>query len=351
MLQSWLDARNARAGVVILGEPGSRPASRRVGARRVGRGRRGAGGRGAPRPVADREVDGVGSVRARHGADRGRRLGGLVVPRAHQPRRRARRPGRVHRASRATRSTRWPSRLEREGFVEDASVFTWYVGRQGGLEIVPGLLRAARRRPHRQRARPAAHAARRDVRPRHVPRGLHDPADGATAGRGAAAPHGRRVPRRRQRPGGRARRLRPAGVTTLEGLLFPDTYQVSNADNEAQVVERMVGLMERVADQEGVVDGAAALGRTPYEILVIASMIEEEAKLDEDRAKIARVIYNRLYVADAAPDRRHRLLRAGPHRSRSPTCARSTRRTTRTSTWGCRPRRSRTRAGRRSVPR
>ena len=41
-------------------------------------------------------------------------------------------------------------------------------------------------------------------------------------------------------------------------------------------------------------DGAAALGRTPYEILVIASMIEEEAKLDEDRAKIARVIYNRL---------------------------------------------------------
>ena len=34
------------------------------------------------------------------------------------------------------------------------------------------------------------------------------------------------------------------------GLLFPDTYQVSNADNEGQVIERMIELMERVAFQE-----------------------------------------------------------------------------------------------------
>ncbi len=38
---------------------------------------------------------------------------------------------------------------------------------------------------------------------------------------------------------------------------------------------------------------------TPYEILVIASMIEREAKTDEDRPLIARVIYNRL--ANAVP--------------------------------------------------
>jgi UPF0755 protein len=36
------------------------------------------------------------------------------------------------------------------------------------------------------------------------------------------------------------------------------------------------------------------VGRSPYEVLIIASMIEREAKLDEDRDKIARVIYNRL---------------------------------------------------------
>ena len=82
----------------------------------------------------------------------------------------------------------------------------------------------------------------------------------------------------------------------MEGLLFPDTYRVSNADNEGQVVAAMAGLMERVVDQEDLVDRAADLGLTPYEVLIVASMIEKEAKLDEDRPKIARVILNRLEI-------------------------------------------------------
>ena len=52
--------------------------------------------------------------------------------------------------------------------------------------------------------------------------------------------------------------------------------------------------MERVGRQEDLEAGAAELGYTPYQILIIASMIEREAKLPEDRPKIARVIYNRL---------------------------------------------------------
>jgi UPF0755 protein len=56
----------------------------------------------------------------------------------------------------------------------------------------------------------------------------------------------------------------------------------------------MVALMERVAKQEDIEIKGAKLGQTPYGILTIASMIEEEAKLAEDRPKIARVIYNRL---------------------------------------------------------
>ena len=58
----------------------------------------------------------------------------------------------------------------------------------------------------------------------------------------------------------------------------------------------MVGLMERVGEQEDIVNGAAALGRTPYEILIIASMIEREAGSTRTGAKIARVIYNRLFL-------------------------------------------------------
>lgn len=86
----------------------------------------------------------------------------------------------------------------------------------------------------------------------------------------------------------------PSGVRSLEGLLFPDTYQVSNAETERQVVVRMVRLLERVGRQEGLDDPLLRGSLSPYEVLVIASLIEREARFDEDRPKIARVILNRL---------------------------------------------------------
>jgi UPF0755 protein len=91
---------------------------------------------------------------------------------------------------------------------------------------------------------------------------------------------------------------RPSGVTSLEGLLFPATYRVYNADSEGQVVTRMVEQMERVGAQEDVASGPVGVDAeyTPYQILTIASMIEREARTDEDRALIARVIYNRLEI-------------------------------------------------------
>jgi len=94
----------------------------------------------------------------------------------------------------------------------------------------------------------------------------------------------------------------PPGTGTLEGLLFPDTYSVSNAESEAQLIDRMVGLMERVGDQEDLESKGRALGYTPYEVLIVASMIEREAAVPEDRAKISRVILNRLAVSRLNPE-------------------------------------------------
>jgi UPF0755 protein len=85
----------------------------------------------------------------------------------------------------------------------------------------------------------------------------------------------------------------PEGVTSLEGLLFPDTYQVAGNEDERAVAKRLVDRMERVAVKQGIEKPPYA-GFTPYQILTIASIIEKEAKVDEDRGKIARVIYNRL---------------------------------------------------------
>jgi UPF0755 protein len=69
----------------------------------------------------------------------------------------------------------------------------------------------------------------------------------------------------------------------------------------------MIGLMERVGSQEDIVSKSASLGRTPYEILIIASMIEREARVAEDRAKISRVIHNRLFVTQNNPEDPFRL--------------------------------------------
>jgi UPF0755 protein len=99
----------------------------------------------------------------------------------------------------------------------------------------------------------------------------------------------------------------PFGVTSLEGMLFPDTYQVSNAESEGQVIERMIANMERVVEQEDIVNRSRAQGVTEYEALIIASMIEREAKVPEDRAKIARVIYNRLGLSLLDPENPIRL--------------------------------------------
>ena len=54
--------------------------------------------------------------------------------------------------------------------------------------------------------------------------------------------------------------------------------------------------MTRVANSVGIQNAPTLVGRSPYEVLIVASMIEKEAKVDEDRALIARVIYNRLFV-------------------------------------------------------
>ena len=85
----------------------------------------------------------------------------------------------------------------------------------------------------------------------------------------------------------------PEGEVNMEGLLFPSTYQIIERDTELDVAQRLADEFEERAGQAGI-DEAEDLGVTPYEAIVIASMIEAEARHDEERPMIARVIYNRI---------------------------------------------------------
>jgi len=91
-------------------------------------------------------------------------------------------------------------------------------------------------------------------------------------------------------------KYQPAGSTNLEGFLFPATYQVLLTDvaNPQKLVAQMVTKFDEEADSLNLTTGAKALGMTPYQVLTVASMVEEEAKVPGDRPKIARVISNRL---------------------------------------------------------
>jgi len=85
----------------------------------------------------------------------------------------------------------------------------------------------------------------------------------------------------------------PADVNNLEGLLRPDTYKVSNSQDEISILQTMVTAFDTHAKALGV-DTADVEGHTAYDIIKIASLIESEAKVPQDRPLIASVIYNRL---------------------------------------------------------
>lgn len=95
--------------------------------------------------------------------------------------------------------------------------------------------------------------------------------------------------------------FQPDGVESPEGLLAPGTYEISEADSEADIADRMVAVMNELGNDVDIAGNGAPLGRSPYEILIVASMIEQEAVVARDSAGISRVIYNRLFVTENYP--------------------------------------------------
>ncbi len=84
-------------------------------------------------------------------------------------------------------------------------------------------------------------------------------------------------------------------VYTLEGYLFPDTYELLHVNVAPEYVAfRMLDKMDVVYKRYQ--DEIEAHELSFHEILTLASIVEHEAILDEDRAKIASVFYNRLDI-------------------------------------------------------
>jgi UPF0755 protein len=89
----------------------------------------------------------------------------------------------------------------------------------------------------------------------------------------------------------------------LEGFLFPDTYRLPENPNAGDLVERMLSTFdERVTPQ--IEAAGAERGMGLYEVVTLASIVEREAVIDEERPVIAGVFHNRLafeWTLDACP--------------------------------------------------
>ncbi len=102
---------------------------------------------------------------------------------------------------------------------------------------------------------------------------------------------------------------------SMEGFLFPSTYELAADSEGAEVVRRMKGEFDRrwigleQKNESGVLDLSKEPTKFgPREIVTLASMVEKEAAVDEERPIIASVFLNRLRDPDFHP----RLLQCDP---------------------------------------
>lgn len=84
-------------------------------------------------------------------------------------------------------------------------------------------------------------------------------------------------------------------IKSLEGFLYPDTYYFKEEDSEEKVISTMLSRFNKEYTEK-LLKRQKELNMTLQEVVNMASIIEKEAVLDEDRPLIASVFYNRLKI-------------------------------------------------------
>ncbi|OBH01422.1 aminodeoxychorismate lyase [Mycobacterium sp. E2699] len=81
----------------------------------------------------------------------------------------------------------------------------------------------------------------------------------------------------------------------IEGLIAPGTFNVDPSAPADSILTSLIGAGAVEYAKSGLVDSAQAMGLSPYDILVVASLVQQESNT-QDFPKVAQVIYNRLHA-------------------------------------------------------
>lgn len=83
----------------------------------------------------------------------------------------------------------------------------------------------------------------------------------------------------------------------LEGLIAPGTWNVDPSAPAQDILATLIAASTTQYEQNGLLEAGNAENLSPYQILVVASLVQRESK-PQDFAKVARVIFNRLIAPD-----------------------------------------------------
>jgi UPF0755 protein len=185
------------------------------------------------------------------------------------------------------------SLLEREGVITSASIFRYYARLTGLGSIEAGRYVFEKNSDFSDVTKVLeGGAAKAEEEKFTVPEGLTLPEVAKVIGElpGRSAEKFMEV----AKSGTIRSQYQPAGNNSLEGLLLPETYFITKGADEAAILRKMVDAFDQLSTQINLPGAAAKFGLSPYQVVVLASLVEREARVDEDRGKVARVIYNRL---------------------------------------------------------
>jgi UPF0755 protein len=184
--------------------------------------------------------------------------------------------------------------LAKAGVIHGPTVFALYVKLEAAASLLPGTYRLATNQPYSKVVSALEAGPVLVVEPLLVPEGYTIRQMAAALGRlrGIGVSPAAFVT---AATGGQVRSpYEPAATNNLEGLLFPATYPVRQGEPPDDLVQYMVDTFDSHAAQLGLAAAAKRLHYSPYQVVIVASIVEREAKLEVDRGPIASAIYNRL---------------------------------------------------------